>query len=116
MALIAPFFIWLPFLLLLVPLLQLKKKQHLPNNPQKQKPLPRSPPKLPLIGNLHQLGSSLHQSLWQLSKKYGPVMLLRLGCIPTVIISSAEAAKDVLKTNNLYCCSRPSSAGARRLT
>ncbi|KAK9903840.1 hypothetical protein M0R45_000880 [Rubus argutus] len=106
--------LWLPFLLLLPLLVLLLKKL---NKPQKH--FPPSPPKLPIIGNLHQFnqsGSSAHQNLWRLSKKYGPVMLLHLGRIPTLIISSAEAAKQVLKDNDLHCCSRPASAGTRKLT
>ncbi|XP_061994802.1 cytochrome P450 71B34-like [Rosa rugosa] len=104
--------LWLPFLLL--PLLVLLKK-----NKKPQKHFPPSPPKLPIIGNLHQFaqsGSSPHQNLWRLSKKFGPIMLLRLGRIPTLIISSAEAAKQVLKDNDLNCCTRPSTSGSRKLT
>ncbi|TXG56180.1 hypothetical protein EZV62_017493 [Acer yangbiense] len=53
--------------------------------------LPPSPPQLPIIGNLHKLGALPHQSFMKLSQKYGPVMLLKFGRIPFVIISSAEA-------------------------
>ncbi|KAK9933251.1 hypothetical protein M0R45_020452 [Rubus argutus] len=107
--------LWLPFLLLLPLLLLLLKKPM--NKPQKH--FPPSPPKLPIIGNLHQFtksGLSTHQNLWQLSQKYGPLMLLHLGRIPTLIISSAEAAKQALKDNDLHCSSRPASSGSRRLT
>ncbi|PRQ38945.1 putative 4-hydroxyphenylacetaldehyde oxime monooxygenase [Rosa chinensis] len=107
--------LWIPFLLLLPLLLLLLRKQI--NKPQKH--FPPSPPKLPIIGNLHQFtqsGSSLHQNLWRLSQKYGPLMLLHMGSRPTLIISSAEAAKQTLKDNDLHCCSRPTSSGSRRLT
>ncbi|KAK9932001.1 hypothetical protein M0R45_019252 [Rubus argutus] len=106
--------LWLPFLLLLPLLVLLLKKL---NKPQKH--FPPGPPKLPIIGNLHQFnqsGSSAHPNLWRLSKRYGPVMLLHLGRIPTLIISSAEAAKQVMKDNDLHCCSRPASTGSRKLT
>ncbi|KAG7563601.1 Cytochrome P450, partial [Arabidopsis suecica] len=71
---------------------------------------PPSPPGFPIIGNLHQLGELPHQSLWSLSKTYGPVMLLKLGSVPTVVVSSSETAKQALKIYDLHCCSRPSLA------
>ncbi|KAK7828268.1 cytochrome p450 71b35 [Quercus suber] len=95
--------LWLPLLLVLPLLFLIKKKM----DEQSSKNLPPSPPKLPIIGNLHQLGVLPHQSMWQLSKKYGSVMLLQLSGITTVIISSADAAREVLKVHDLACCSRP---------
>ncbi|KAF3943076.1 hypothetical protein CMV_030330 [Castanea mollissima] len=95
--------LWLPILLVFPLLLLMKKKI----DERSSKNLPPSPPKLPIIGNLHQLGVLPHQSMWQLSKKYGSVMLLQLSGITTVIISSADAAREVLKVHDLACCSRP---------
>ncbi|XVF02586.1 hypothetical protein REPUB_Repub04eG0187400 [Reevesia pubescens] len=105
--------IWLPFLLLPLFLLFKKKTDQVK---KEHKRLPPSPPKLPILGNLHQFGALPHSSLSQLSRKYGPVLLLQLGRIPLVVISSAEAAREVLKVNDLACCSRPPIAGAGKLT
>ncbi|XP_020084317.1 cytochrome P450 71A1-like isoform X2 [Ananas comosus] len=70
---------------------------------------PPSPPRLPLIGNLHQLGSLPHLSLTSLSKKYGPLMLLRLGEIRTLIVSTPDMAREVMKTHDLSFANRPTS-------
>ncbi|KAL0889628.1 hypothetical protein Bca101_013611 [Brassica carinata] len=77
---------------------------------------PPSPPGYPIIGNLHQLGVLPHQSLWTMSKKHGPVMLLNLGKVPMVILSSVETAKQALRDHDIHCCSRPTAAGLRELS
>ncbi|KAI3733226.1 hypothetical protein L1987_64446 [Smallanthus sonchifolius] len=80
-------------------------------------PLPPGPPGLPIIGNLHQLDTSdLSDYLWRLSKLYGPLMSLRLGHVQTLVVSSAEMAKEILKTNDLVFCTRPVLTGQQKLS
>ncbi|KAK7280721.1 hypothetical protein RJT34_25788 [Clitoria ternatea] len=79
--------------------------------------LPPGPPPLPLIGNLHQLNnSSPHHSLWQLSKRYGHLMSLRLGSKQAIVISSSKLAQQVLKTHDQKFASRPQFLGPRKLS
>eukprot|EP01018_Ginkgo_biloba_P008230 Gb_40815 [translate_table: standard] len=89
------------------------KRRHGSSN-QKLK-LPPGPPPLPIIGNLHMLGKLPHRKLRELSKKYGPIMFLRLGSVPTVVASSPEMAKDVLKTNDLIFASRPATCVGKNM-
>ncbi|KAH7663721.1 Premnaspirodiene oxygenase protein [Dioscorea alata] len=92
------FLLWLaPFLLLLLSIKLVLSKRSVR--------LPPSPWKLPLIGNLHQFGS--HQILHKLSKKYGPLMFLKLGQVPTLLVSSSQMAKEVMKTHDHIFASRP---------
>ncbi|CAK9143940.1 unnamed protein product [Ilex paraguariensis] len=84
-------------------------------NPSSSKNLPPSPPKLPIIGNFHQLGFLPHRSLLPLSQRHGPLMLLHLGTVPTLIVSSADAAREIMKTNDLIFANRPKSHVAEKL-
>ncbi|KAJ1376178.1 Cytochrome P450 [Sesbania bispinosa] len=59
------------------------------------------------MGNLHMLGSLPHRSLQSLSKKYGPIMFLQLGQVPTIVVSSSQAAELFLKTHDVVFASRP---------
>lgn len=69
---------------------------------------PPGPTNLPIIGAAHRIlrPEPAHVTLRDLSAVHGPVMYFRLGQIPTVVISSAEAAREISKTHDLHFASR----------
>ncbi|KAK8577772.1 hypothetical protein V6N13_028037 [Hibiscus sabdariffa] len=73
----------------------------------KNKRLPPGPRALPILGNLLMIGTKPHQDLQRLACKYGPIMHLRLGLMPVIVVSSPEAAELFLKTHDLVFASRP---------
>ncbi|XP_058107407.1 geraniol 8-hydroxylase-like [Magnolia sinica] len=68
--------------------------------------LPPGPIPLPIVGNLFKLGDKPNESLTELAKTYGPLMTLRLGCKTTIIVSSANMAKEILQKNDQACTAR----------
>ncbi|XP_062113741.1 cytochrome P450 71AU50-like [Humulus lupulus] len=74
---------------------------------EKKKNLPPGPKGYPLLGSLNLLGKHPHRDLQNLSQKYGPIMHIKLGLIPTIVVSSPKAAELFLKTHDLVFASRP---------
>uniref|UniRef100_J3NCU7 Cytochrome P450 n=1 Tax=Oryza brachyantha TaxID=4533 RepID=J3NCU7_ORYBR len=79
--------------------------------------LPPGPWNLPVVGSLHHIAGQLpHRAMREQARRHGPVMLLRVGEVPTVVLSSREAAREVLKTHDVAFASRPLSATTRVIT
>ncbi|PPD70825.1 hypothetical protein GOBAR_DD32297 [Gossypium barbadense] len=104
---INPLFVSLILLFTLLIWHKLAKRKHLN--------LPPSPPKLPIIGNIHQLGKLPHRSLRDLSRNYGSLLLLHLGCNPTLLVSSADMVREILKDHDAVFSDRPSSTATNIL-
>ncbi|WVZ57311.1 hypothetical protein U9M48_007711 [Paspalum notatum var. saurae] len=70
--------------------------------------LPPGPWNLPVLGSLHHLlGAPPHRALLRLSRRHGPLMQLRLGEVLTFVVSSPEAAMEVMKTKDPAFAGRP---------
>ncbi|KAB2044454.1 hypothetical protein ERO13_D01G074800v2 [Gossypium hirsutum] len=100
-------FTFLVFIFMVLKLWMRSKIKETPKN------LPPAPWKLPIIGHLHLLIFALpHQRLAELAKRHGSVMQLQLGELSHVIVSSSEAAKEVMKTHDINFANRPFLLGA----
>ncbi|XP_021720165.1 cytochrome P450 71A4-like [Chenopodium quinoa] len=67
---------------------------------------PPSPPKLPILGHLPKLGELPHRTLKSWSERYGELMLIYLGSKPTLVVSSARVAKEIMKTHDASISNR----------
>ncbi|CAA3031596.1 licodione synthase-like [Olea europaea var. sylvestris] len=84
-----------------------------------RKPRLKSPPSplaLPIIGHLYILGPKIHKTFHELAVRYGPLIQLRLGSVPCVVVSTAELAKEFLKINELTFSARKNSNAIKILT
>ncbi|KAI3807158.1 hypothetical protein L1987_23082 [Smallanthus sonchifolius] len=74
---------------------------------QKGRNLPPSPPSIPIIGHLHLINGHLHRVLQHLSSKYGPIMALRFGSRPVLVITSPSAVEECFTKNDIVLANRP---------
>ncbi|KAI3464030.1 hypothetical protein Pfo_020693, partial [Paulownia fortunei] len=78
---------------------------------------PPGPPRLPFIGNLHQFdGQYPHLYLYRLSKQYGPLVSLKLGFRPVLVISSADVVREIMKSHDADFSGRPVLVSLQRLS
>lgn len=83
------------------------RKQH--------KKLPPSPPSLPIIGHLHLLKPPINKTLHRLTQSYGPIIYLRLGFRPVVVVSSPSAVEECFTKNDVIFANRPDFSMGRYL-
>nr|TKV93675.1 hypothetical protein SEVIR_9G241100v2 [Setaria viridis] len=80
--------------------------------------LPPGPWTLPVIGSIHHLIANplIYRTLRGLAQKHGPLMTIRLGEAPVLVVSSPEAAREVLKTHDTTFADRFTNATAAAIS
>ncbi|KAJ6334667.1 hypothetical protein OIU78_011516 [Salix suchowensis] len=81
----------------------------------KSKRLPPGPPRLPVFGNLLQLGQQPHRDLASLCDKYGPLVYLRLGNVDAITTNDPEIIREILVRQDDVFASRPRTLAAVHL-
>ncbi|KAL9239175.1 hypothetical protein vseg_013520 [Gypsophila vaccaria] len=104
-----------PFTILsfIIFILIIYKWLHTKSSPPKN--FPPSPPMLPILGNLHQIGAHTHRTLKSLSDRYGDTMFMYFGASPALIVSSNKVAREIMKVQDAIFSNRPSTKTGDRL-
>ncbi|XP_042449524.1 cytochrome P450 81Q32-like isoform X2 [Zingiber officinale] len=74
---------------------------------QNHRRLPPSPPSFPILGHLHLLKPPIHRPLAAISAAHGPVVLLRFGSRPVLLVSSPSAAEECFTVHDVAFANRP---------
>ena len=84
------------------------------------RPLPPGPPLLvPILGHLPNIflaRKPVYQYFTDLAQKYGPIISLRLGSAPFIVVSNPQLAKEVLNTHDKIFANRPVIMSSRFLS
>ncbi|KAL1568000.1 cytochrome P450 71AU50-like isoform X1 [Salvia divinorum] len=83
---------------------------------RRKKKLPPGPIGIPILGHLHMLGENPHQNLQRIARDHGPIMYMRFGFAPIIVVSSPQAAELFLKTHDLVFATRPPHQAAKYLS
>ncbi|KAL9245308.1 hypothetical protein vseg_018974 [Gypsophila vaccaria] len=92
--------------LLIIPIILITLLNFFKSSSKSKLKIPKGPKPWPIIGNMHLLGDKPHQNVAKLSKKYGPIMSLKLGSVPTIVISCPNIAKEMFLKHDLAFSSR----------
>ncbi|MCD9637705.1 hypothetical protein HAX54_021142 [Datura stramonium] len=78
--------------------------------------LPPSPfISLPIIGHLYLFKKPLHKTLAKISEKHGPLLFLRFGSRPVLLVSSPSLAEECFTKNDLVFANRPRLLAGKHL-
>ncbi|KAF8377608.1 hypothetical protein HHK36_030990 [Tetracentron sinense] len=81
----------------------------------KSKNLPPSPLSLPFLGHLYLLKKPLHRTLATISAQHGPILFLRFGSRPVLLVSSPSAAEECFTKNDIVFANRPRLLAGKHL-
>lgn len=73
---------------------------------KRSKKLPPGPKRMPIFGNIFDLGDKPHRSFANLAKVHGPLVSLQLGSVTTIVVSSADVAKEMFLKNDQALANR----------
>ncbi|GAV76044.1 p450 domain-containing protein, partial [Cephalotus follicularis] len=79
---------------------------HYLKSKSKRSASPPGPRGLPIVGNLLSLEPELHTYFMGLSRIYGPIVKLQLGCKVSIVVSSPALARQVLKDHDVTFANR----------
>ncbi|PPS18239.1 hypothetical protein GOBAR_AA02344 [Gossypium barbadense] len=66
-------------------------------------------------GHLHLIKKPLHRTLAKLSKQHGPILFLRFGSRPVLVVSSPSATEECLSKNDTVFANRPRLLAGKHL-
>ncbi|CAK9139466.1 unnamed protein product [Ilex paraguariensis] len=82
---------------------------------QEKKNLPPGLPAIPILGHLQLLKPPLHRTLQSLSSRYGPIVFLRFGNRPVLLVSSPSIAEQCFTQFDVIFANRPKFLASKHL-
>ncbi|KAH9295326.1 hypothetical protein KI387_038914, partial [Taxus chinensis] len=106
---------WIQYLLLAITL-TVYRQSLLKWKGRKQLKLPPGPRRWPIVGNLLQIGHVPHLGMQKFTQKYGPLVYIHIGMVPTVVTDDPKYVKEFLLKQDHIFASRPKNIASEHFT